>query len=98
MQRLLQRVGYDSQNNQVTLEFQPEEGMNGAAPLTFSLSPSQKPGLRVAARLPRLTRLLALAVKCEGLVRSGVIPDYAELAARKRRLTCRWSDSMRLFE
>ena len=31
-------------------------------------------------RLPRLTRLLALAVKCEGLVRSGAIPDYAELA------------------
>ena len=33
-------------------------------------------------RLPRLTRLLALAVKCEGLVRSGAIPDYAELARR----------------
>ena len=29
-----------------------------------------------------LTRLLALAVKCEGLVRSGAIPDYAELARR----------------
>src|SRR6516225_4031565 len=33
-------------------------------------------------RVPRLTRLLALAVKCEGLRRSGAIPDYAELARR----------------
>ena len=31
-------------------------------------------------RLPRLTRLLALALKNEGLVRSGAIQDYAELA------------------
>jgi DNA invertase Pin-like site-specific DNA recombinase len=31
-------------------------------------------------RLPRITRLLALAVKFEGLIQQGVIKDYAELA------------------
>jgi DNA invertase Pin-like site-specific DNA recombinase len=33
-----------------------------------------------APRLPRITRLLALAVKFEGLVQQGVIKDYTELA------------------
>jgi hypothetical protein len=49
-------------------------------PLYFSARET-KPGL-IARNVYRLTRLLALAVKCEGLVRSGAIPDYAELARR----------------
>jgi hypothetical protein len=31
-------------------------------------------------RVPRLTRLLALAIRFDGLVRSGAVADYAELA------------------
>ena len=31
-------------------------------------------------RLPRITRLMALAVKFEGLIQQGVVKDYAELA------------------
>jgi hypothetical protein len=31
-------------------------------------------------RLPRITRLMALAVRCEGLLRNGTVKDYAELA------------------
>ncbi len=31
-------------------------------------------------RVPRMARLMALAVKIDGLVRSGVVRDYAELA------------------
>jgi|SRR5713101_3823600 len=57
--------------------------MDRVAPLTFVLRPEKKPNQTVREiRLPRLTRLLALAVKCDGLVRSGAIPDYAELARR----------------
>jgi DNA invertase Pin-like site-specific DNA recombinase len=82
LHRLLQRVRYDAGTGQITLQFKPAAGIDSAAPLTFFLSPSQNPGKHAAARLPRLTRLLALAVKCEGLVRSGAIADYAELARR----------------
>jgi len=31
-------------------------------------------------RVPRITRLMALAIKFEGYVREGVVKDYAELA------------------
>jgi hypothetical protein len=31
-------------------------------------------------RLPRVTRLMALAIRFEGLVRAGTVPDYAALA------------------
>jgi hypothetical protein len=34
----------------------------------------------VSAQVPRITRLLALAVKFEGLLQQGVVKDYAELA------------------
>jgi hypothetical protein len=33
-----------------------------------------------AGRVPRLARLMALAIRFEGLVRSGAVKDYAELA------------------
>ena len=35
---------------------------------------------RSSAGVPRITRLLALAVKFEGLIQQGVVKDYAELA------------------
>jgi len=31
-------------------------------------------------RVPRVSRLMALAIKMDGLVRSGAVKDYAELA------------------
>ena len=34
----------------------------------------------VSARVPRITRLMALAVKFEGLIEQGTVRDYAELA------------------
>jgi DNA invertase Pin-like site-specific DNA recombinase len=38
------------------------------------------PAESVSALLPRITRLLALAMKFEGLLQQGVVKDYAELA------------------
>jgi hypothetical protein len=34
----------------------------------------------VAPRLPRVAKLMALAIRFEGLIRGGVVADYAELA------------------
>jgi hypothetical protein len=31
-------------------------------------------------RVPRVARLMALAIRCDGLMRSGVVCDYAEMA------------------
>ena len=33
-----------------------------------------------SGRVPRITRLMALAIRFEGLVRAGAVPDYAALA------------------
>src|SRR5262249_34692895 len=39
------------------------------------------PSLEVSTgRVPRVARLMALAIKLDGLVREGVVPDYAALA------------------
>lgn len=35
---------------------------------------------RPIGRIPRITRLMALAIRCDRLIREGEIADYAELA------------------
>jgi hypothetical protein len=67
--------------------------MSGHAPLSYTLefsvrsqvqrvkaaSPSIRP---TSAVIPRISRLMALAIRLEGLIRNGTIRDYAELARR----------------
>ena len=38
------------------------------------------PEVPVAGRVPRVARLMALAIRCEGLLRRGEVKDYATLA------------------
>ena len=71
LNRLVERVGYDGTSGRVTLNFRPAAGM-GEPVLTYILGRVEKPAqMAEATHLPRVTRLLALALKCEGLVRSG---------------------------
>jgi len=42
--------------------------------------PSGEPEAMNTGRLPRITRLMALAIKFDGLIREGVVHDYADLA------------------
>src|SRR5712692_8423658 len=82
LNRMVERVGYDGTTGRVTLNFRPAAGVDDPV-LTYILGRIEKPEqVAEATHLPRVTRLLALALKCEGLVRSGTIPDYAELARR----------------
>jgi hypothetical protein len=82
LNRLVERVGFDGTTGRVTLNFRPAAGMDEPV-LTYILGRVEKAArVAEATHLPRVTRLLALALKCEGLVRSGTIPDYAELARR----------------
>ena len=53
--------------------------------LAFRRGPRQRtfltpPPAKAKSRAPRAARMLALAHKLEGLVRSGVVKDYTELA------------------
>ena len=42
--------------------------------------PSPNATCSLVGRVPRISRLMALAIKMDGLVRSGAVKDYAELA------------------
>ena len=46
---------------------------------SFAAAPEESAATTVA-RLPRITRLLALAVRFEGLLQEGTVRDYADLA------------------
>ena len=59
---------------------------NGSLVVEYSLVPKRcgrKPGNKPmavnAGKLPRVTRLMALAIKFDGLIREGVVRDYADL-------------------
>ena len=49
-------------------------------------------------RIPRVARLLALAIRLEGLVREGKVRDYAEIARRGRVTRARLSQIMKLLD
>jgi hypothetical protein len=54
---------------------------------------------RTAVRsIPRIARLMALAIRFEGLVRAGTIRDYAELARRGRVTRARMTQIMKLLD
>jgi hypothetical protein len=58
--------------------------------------PSKEP---IAGRsIPRIARLMALAIRFEGLVRSGTIRDYAELARRGRVTRARMTQIIKLLD
>ncbi len=52
--------------------------------ITFTLARAERPPAprtkRKPGRLPRITRLMALAIRFEELLRRGTVKDYAELA------------------
>jgi hypothetical protein len=60
--------------------------MNGLV-VEYTLTPARrsrqaadKPVAVNTGKLPRITRLMALAIKFDGLIREGVVHDYADLA------------------
>jgi hypothetical protein len=52
---------------------------------------------RPAGRVPRVSRLMALALKFEGLVREGAVTDYAEIARLGHVTRARMSQIMALL-
>ena len=51
----------------------------GLSPV-LSPRPSEEPERGTGERLTRITRLMALAVRFEGLLQEGTVKDYADLA------------------
>jgi hypothetical protein len=68
------------------------EGRGARKTLSSARKPSQPAG-----RVPRVARLMAVALRCEGLIRAGDIADYAELARLGRVTAARISQIMNLL-
>jgi hypothetical protein len=78
--------------------------MNSNLVVEFSLPPKRrgrkvgmKPEPVATGKLPRITRLMALAIKFEGLIRDGVVRDYAELASLGHVTRARMTQIMNLL-
>jgi hypothetical protein len=68
-------VTYDRAANTAWLCLRKEFGGEQIEVPIIRLGHAQKRG-----RVPRIARLMALAIRCEELVRTGVVADYSELA------------------
>ena len=56
-----------------------------------------KPKRDVGPRLPRVAKLMALAIRFEGMIRDGVVADYAELAVLGHVTRARMTQVMALL-
>jgi hypothetical protein len=79
--------------------------MNRNAEVTYAVDfrtgkSSDRPSRDVQAwvSIPRIARLMALAIRFEGLVRKGTIRDYADLARRGHVTRARMTQIMKLLD
>ncbi|MEN6533119.1 MAG: recombinase family protein [Bryobacteraceae bacterium] len=87
---VVERIDYDGRSGQARLQLRTSLAEGEEIPILVPKNswaqPSPPPRMEAApggpltGRLPRITRLLALAVRFEGLLRDGIVKDYAELA------------------
>lgn len=65
-----------------TMEFQVhfKSGRRGAKQLRKGRGPARGPEASGEGRVPRVTKIMALAIRLDHLVRAGHIKDYAEIA------------------
>jgi hypothetical protein len=91
IQALIEQIHYDGSKGTVGVKLRTPEGFRDDVASTFEYKIPRRRGRALPAfrlrparetltRPPRLSRLLALAHKLEGVVRSGKVKDYAELA------------------
>jgi hypothetical protein len=78
--------------------------MSGNHEVTYALdfragkaSGPQPPTVESIGSIPRVARLMALAIRFEGLVRNETVEDYAELARRGRITRARMTQIMKLI-
>jgi len=82
---LIEKIIYDGSTREVVIRLQRRSGdsIGGEARILTHALPS-KPSSHTfeenLGRLPRITRMMALAIKFEELLRAGTLRDYADLA------------------
>jgi hypothetical protein len=63
----------------------------------FNFRPAKTQPVAVGDSIPRIARLMALAIRFEGLVKDGTVRDYADLARRGHVTRARMTQIMKLL-
>jgi site-specific DNA recombinase len=96
IQKATEQVIYDSATRQVSVV------MRDGARFAFAVAEPTRPGVRgqrrpETGRVPRISRLVALALKLEGLVREGRFQNWAEMAREGQVSRARLSQILSLL-
>src|SRR6058998_2347255 len=81
LQQLIRSLSYHSGTRRVCVELRDGSRFDYVLPVPVRPGVAARAGKQLSrARLPRISRLLALALRFEGLVDEGVVRNYRELA------------------
>ena len=87
-----------SDNQEVTYALDFDAGSQRRRKKKILSSPRQQPDDQPGRGIPRIARLMALAIRFEGLLRNETIRDYAELARLGRVTRARMTQIMKLLD
>jgi len=94
----VQRIQYESTSHKVVIDWKDGTRLSYEMPIPNRRGVRGGEGRRETGRVPRVSRLLALAIKFQGLIRSGQVSNYRELADAGHISRARMSQIMRLTE
>jgi site-specific DNA recombinase len=101
LESLIERIRYDHRVEQAYVRLKEGGSQGGEVPVRVRKSPFDRRDLlpltaKPVEHLPRTTRLMALAIRFEGLLKEGVVQNYTHLARREGVSTTRISQVMKL--
>jgi hypothetical protein len=84
-------------NESLTIERAVHFGRQARGRKELEAGPPPQPAVQEPGRLPRVAKLMALALRLDGLLRAGAIKDYGELAHLGRVTRARISQILNLL-
>jgi len=86
-----------NQQSTSTLEYTIHfrKGQNGRKQIREGKAPDPEP--LPVGNIPRISKLIALAIKMDGMIRDGIVKDYTELATLGRVTCARITQIMKLL-
>ena len=101
--QFVERITFDGRTSQVVITRRASgEGESGQSPISFQITLNKLPPRRTRVkrhqgRMPRISRLMALAIRFEALLENGTATDYADLARLGKVSRARMTQIMNLL-
>ena len=101
--QFIERISFDGKTSQVVITRRATgEGESGQSPISFQITLNKLPPrhtrvTRHQGRMPRISRLMALAIRFEELLKNGTAADYADLSRLGKVSRARMTQIMNLL-